>query len=165
MNFLKKENGTMEDVIKKRFLGAIWNTLWVSILNLVINFPAPIILALLINEWTTFQPTVCVGNQNNPGWRAYSICTTPPSRASRQWATDHASWITHSGPQLSATETWLLSGLLSPFWSLRAHLNTHFLSGEAPPRASCQFCLHTGSAFKPSGTQAIVFISVCKSLC
>lgn len=35
---------------QKRFLGAIWNTLWVSILNLVINFPAPIILALLINE-------------------------------------------------------------------------------------------------------------------
>lgn len=35
---------------QKRFLGAIWNTLWVSILNLIINFPAPIILALLINE-------------------------------------------------------------------------------------------------------------------
>lgn len=35
---------------QKRFLGAIWNTLWVSLLNLAINFPAPIILALLINE-------------------------------------------------------------------------------------------------------------------
>ena len=35
---------------QKRFLSAIWNTLWVSLLNLAINFPAPIILALLINE-------------------------------------------------------------------------------------------------------------------
>lgn len=35
---------------QERFLGAVWNTLWVSILNLLINFPAPIILALLINE-------------------------------------------------------------------------------------------------------------------
>lgn len=35
---------------QKRFLSAIGNTLWVSILNLLISFPAPIILALLINE-------------------------------------------------------------------------------------------------------------------
>lgn len=35
---------------KKDFLQAIWNTLSISVLKLVICFPAPIILALLLNE-------------------------------------------------------------------------------------------------------------------
>lgn len=52
--FLHSEWVGLENLKKiftqKRFLGAIWNTLWVSILNLFITFPAPIILALLINE-------------------------------------------------------------------------------------------------------------------
>lgn len=33
-----------------KFMTSIWNTLWISVLNIVISFPAPIILALLINE-------------------------------------------------------------------------------------------------------------------
>jgi len=35
---------------RKEILGSIWNTLYLSLLRLVINFPAPIILALMINE-------------------------------------------------------------------------------------------------------------------
>ena len=35
---------------QSKFTTAIWNTLEVSVLNLLISFPAPIILALLINE-------------------------------------------------------------------------------------------------------------------
>lgn len=36
--------------IQRKFTKSIWNTLLVSILSLIITFPAPIILALLINE-------------------------------------------------------------------------------------------------------------------
>jgi len=45
---------------QRQFLGAIGNTLLVSALNLLICFPAPIILALLINELRTgiFKKTV-----------------------------------------------------------------------------------------------------------
>ena len=32
------------------FLDSVWNTLWLNVLSLVFSFPAPIILALLINE-------------------------------------------------------------------------------------------------------------------
>lgn len=32
------------------FLDAVWNTLWLNVLSLIFSFPAPIILALLINE-------------------------------------------------------------------------------------------------------------------
>lgn len=35
---------------QSNFLKAIWNTLYVSLLGLVITFPAPILLALLLNE-------------------------------------------------------------------------------------------------------------------
>lgn len=35
---------------QSKFTTAIWNTLLVSVMNLVIGFPAPIILALLLNE-------------------------------------------------------------------------------------------------------------------
>lgn len=35
---------------QSKFTTAIWNTLFISLLNLLIGFPAPIILALLINE-------------------------------------------------------------------------------------------------------------------
>jgi len=35
---------------QSKFLIAIWNTLKLSLLNILINFPAPVILALLINE-------------------------------------------------------------------------------------------------------------------
>lgn len=35
---------------QSKFTTAIWNTLMISLLKLVINFPAPVILALLINE-------------------------------------------------------------------------------------------------------------------
>lgn len=35
---------------QSKFLLSIWNTLLVSLLNLIISFPAPIILALLLNE-------------------------------------------------------------------------------------------------------------------
>lgn len=35
---------------QSRFRGAVWNTLKISLLSLVIGFPAPIILALLLNE-------------------------------------------------------------------------------------------------------------------
>ncbi|MBE5866963.1 MAG: sugar ABC transporter permease [Lachnospiraceae bacterium] len=54
----------LENFIKifsqKQFLGAIGNTLLVSALNLLLCFPAPIILALLINELRTgvFKKTV-----------------------------------------------------------------------------------------------------------
>ena len=37
------------------FLDAIWNTLYINVLNLLITIPAPIILALLINE-CSFKP-------------------------------------------------------------------------------------------------------------
>ena len=35
---------------QSKFTGAIWNTLRLSVLNIIISFPAPIILALLMNE-------------------------------------------------------------------------------------------------------------------
>lgn len=35
---------------QKMMLDSIWNTLWISILNVLVCFPAPIVLALLINE-------------------------------------------------------------------------------------------------------------------
>lgn len=34
------------------FLQVIWNTIWISFLKLVFSFPAPILLALLLNEMT-----------------------------------------------------------------------------------------------------------------
>lgn len=42
------------------FLNAVWNTLWLNLLSLVFSFPAPVILALLINEvgHTGFKRTV-----------------------------------------------------------------------------------------------------------
>ena len=42
------------------FLDAVWNTLWLNVLSLLFSFPAPIILALLINEvgHTGFKRTV-----------------------------------------------------------------------------------------------------------
>ena len=42
------------------FLDSVWNTLWLNVLSLLFSFPAPIILALLINEvgHTGFKRTV-----------------------------------------------------------------------------------------------------------
>ena len=42
------------------FLDSVWNTLWLNVLSLIFSFPAPIILALLINEvrHTGFKRTV-----------------------------------------------------------------------------------------------------------
>ena len=42
------------------FMDAVWNTLWLNVLSLIFSFPAPIILALLINEvgHTGFKRTV-----------------------------------------------------------------------------------------------------------
>ena len=42
------------------FMDAVWNTLWLNVLSLLFSFPAPIILALLINEIgrTGFKRTV-----------------------------------------------------------------------------------------------------------
>ncbi len=52
--FLHSEWVGLDNFIKvftqSKFTKAIWNTLLVSVVNLVICFPAPIILALLINE-------------------------------------------------------------------------------------------------------------------
>lgn len=52
--FLHSEWVGLDNFIKiftqSKFTTAIWNTLLVSVLNLLICFPAPIILALLINE-------------------------------------------------------------------------------------------------------------------
>ncbi|MBQ2741026.1 MAG: sugar ABC transporter permease [Clostridia bacterium] len=43
-----------------KFMDAVWNTLWLNVLSLVFSFPAPVILALLINEvgHTGFKRTV-----------------------------------------------------------------------------------------------------------
>lgn len=42
------------------FMDAVWNTLWLNLLSLLFSFPAPVILALLINEvgHTGFKRTV-----------------------------------------------------------------------------------------------------------
>ncbi len=42
------------------FMEAVWNTLWLNLLSLLFSFPAPVILALLINEvgHTGFKRTV-----------------------------------------------------------------------------------------------------------
>lgn len=42
------------------FMDAVWNTFWLNVLSLLFSFPAPIILALLINEvgHTSFKRTV-----------------------------------------------------------------------------------------------------------
>ena len=44
------------DLFKKdQFLRALKNTVWISILKLLVGFPAPIILALLLNEMLNLQ--------------------------------------------------------------------------------------------------------------